>query len=65
METWKAGFDGHLVKPVTFDMLHAPVARGHFLGDYQGLARRGNRMLAVFGVATVNRRTNIVSRIFR
>jgi hypothetical protein len=23
METWKAGFDGHLVKPVTFDMLHA------------------------------------------
>jgi hypothetical protein len=38
--------------PTSFNMLNAPVARGHFLGDYMGLARQGSGMLAVFGIAT-------------
>jgi hypothetical protein len=35
----------------SFDMLDAPVARGHFLGDYEGLVRTGNTVTAVFGKA--------------
>jgi hypothetical protein len=44
---------GHEVRLTdsSFDMLNAPVARGHFLGDYQGLTRQGNSMRALFGVA--------------
>ena len=38
--------------PASFNMLDAPVARGHFLGDYMGLVRQGNVMRTVFGVAT-------------
>jgi hypothetical protein len=35
-----------------FDMENAPVARGWFLGDYQGMAAIGNDLLLFFSVAT-------------
>ena len=35
----------------SFDILDAPIARGHFLGDYMGLATAGNDELPVFGIA--------------
>jgi hypothetical protein len=35
----------------SFDMLDAPVARGHFLGDYQGLVAAGRSVKSVFGKA--------------
>src|SRR3954447_3368608 len=36
----------------SFDMANAPVARGHFVGDYQGLEARGAKgLIAFFGVA--------------
>jgi hypothetical protein len=35
-----------------FDMEHAPVARGWFLGDYQGMAAAGDDLLTFFAVAT-------------
>ena len=37
--------------PQSFDMLDAPVARGLFLGDYMGLARRGGAVIPAFGMA--------------
>jgi hypothetical protein len=36
----------------SFDMENAPVARGWFLGDYQGMAAIGNDLLLFFSVAT-------------
>jgi len=36
----------------SFDMENAPVARGWFLGDYQGMAAIGNDLLMFFSVAT-------------
>ena len=33
----------------SFDMLDAPVARGHFLGDYHGLVNAGGTVKSVFG----------------
>ena len=38
----------------SFDMLDAPVARGHFLGDYMGLVRAGRTVKSVFGKAVSN-----------
>jgi hypothetical protein len=35
-----------------FDMENAPVARGWFLGDYQGMAAVGNNLMLFFSVAT-------------
>ncbi len=35
----------------SFDMLNAPVARGHFLGDYMGLVNAGGTAKSVFGKA--------------
>jgi hypothetical protein len=36
----------------SFDMANAPISRGHFVGDYQGLAAVGARdLIAFFGVA--------------
>ena len=36
----------------SFDMLDAPVARGHFLGDYMGLVKQGSAgVRALFGIA--------------
>ena len=37
--------------PDSFNMLNAPVARGHFLGDYMGLVNAGGTVTAVFGKA--------------
>jgi hypothetical protein len=37
----------------TFNILDAPVAGGHFLGDYMGLAASGpNTVYSVFGIPT-------------
>jgi hypothetical protein len=41
----------HRLTSASFDMLEAPVARGHFLGDYQGLVNAGGTVTAVFGTA--------------
>jgi hypothetical protein len=38
----------------SFDMLDAPVARGHFLGDYMGLVNAGGTVTAVFGKTVGN-----------
>ncbi len=46
----------------SFDLLNAPVARGHFLGDYMGLAVNKQVVTSVFGVATAPNRTNLVAR---
>ena len=43
-------------------MLDAPVARGHFLGDYMGLARAGDAVYPVFGVATGPNLTDLFTR---
>jgi hypothetical protein len=37
--------------PKSFNMLDAPVAGGHFLGDYMGLAAAGTSVYPVFGQA--------------
>jgi hypothetical protein len=36
----------------SFNILDAPVARGHFLGDYMGLAASETTLYPVFGIAT-------------
>ena len=37
---------------VSFDMLYAPIARGHFLGDYMGLVSQGAAgVRALYGIA--------------
>jgi hypothetical protein len=45
--TWA---EQHLYGP--FNMENAPVARGWFLGDYQGMAAAGNDLITFFSVAT-------------
>jgi hypothetical protein len=51
--------------PYSFDMLNAPVARGHFLGDYMGLVRRGGSVFPAFGIAGSPNHTSIfTNRIF-
>ena len=48
-----SGWGGELrLTDASFDFLNAPIARGHFLGDYMGLDRAGDAVVAVFGVAT-------------
>jgi len=54
--TWT---EQHLYGP--FDMENAPVARGWFLGDYQGMAAAGNDLLTFFAVATANDQSDIVA----
>ena len=46
----------------SFDMLDAPVARGHFLGDYVGLVRAGDAVHPVYGVATGENLTDLFTR---
>src|SRR4051812_11910163 len=46
----------------SFDYLDAPVARGHFLGDYMGLERAGNAVLPAFGIADGKNKTSIYTR---
>lgn len=45
----------------SFDILNAPVAVGHFLGDYQGLTRRAGGMAAVYGIAIGPNNNQIVA----
>jgi hypothetical protein len=54
--TWA---EQHLYGP--FDMEDAPVARGWFLGDYQGMAAAGPDLITFFGVATSNDQSDIIS----
>ena len=44
-----------------FDMENAPIARGWFLGDYQGMAAAGDDLITFFSVATTNDQSNIMS----
>jgi hypothetical protein len=46
----------------SFDMLLAPVAGGHFLGDYMGLAQAGGAVHPVFGIATGPDLTDLFTR---
>lgn len=43
----------------SFDMKRAPFARGLFVGDYAGLAARGNTFLTAYGVTTATDPANI------
>jgi hypothetical protein len=47
--------------PVSFDMEAAPISRGFFLGDYEGLTAIGNDFLAFFATATGPNLTDIFS----
>jgi len=46
----------------SFNMLDAPVAGGHFVGDYTGLTRAGDAVVAAFGIADGQNKTSIYSR---
>ena len=46
----------------SFNMLAAPNAGGHFVGDYTGLTRAGHAVVAVIGVADGVNKTSIYSR---
>ena len=46
----------------SFDFLDAPVAGGHFLGDYMGLERAGDAVLPAFGIADGRNKTSIYTR---
>jgi hypothetical protein len=47
------GCEGKRLTTASFNMLDAPVVRGHFLGDYMGLAASGpTTVYPVFGIAT-------------
>jgi hypothetical protein len=41
----------------SFNILDAPIARGHFLGDYMGLTASGKTVWPVFGIATATNQT--------
>jgi len=47
----------------SFNILDAPVARGHFLGDYMGLAASGLTVWPVFGIATGSNVTAEFTRV--
>ena len=48
----------------SFDILDAPYASGHFLGDYMGLTRRGKTFVPAFGMVDGKNRTTIYTRPF-
>jgi hypothetical protein len=54
--TWT---EQHLFGP--FDMENAPLARGWFLGDYQGMAAAGDDLLAFFSVATGDDQSDVIA----
>jgi hypothetical protein len=54
--TWA---EQHLYGP--FNMEDAPVARGWFLGDYQGMAAAGPDLITFFAVATSNDQSDVIS----
>jgi len=59
----KSGWGGEQrLTSASFDMLEAPVARGHFLGDYMGLVKTGGTVTAVFGKAVGNDLSDIFAR---
>ncbi|HEX6015139.1 MAG TPA: hypothetical protein VFY87_25745, partial [Geminicoccaceae bacterium] len=49
----------------SFDMLDAPIAGGHFLGDYMGLVAAGELVHPVFGIAERPDRTSLYTRRVR
>ncbi len=46
----------------SFDLNNAPVAEGHFLGDYMGLRAVGKTIWPVFGVSPSLNTTNVLTR---
>lgn len=46
----------------SFDYNDAPVAGGHFLGDYMGLKSRGQTVWPVFGISPSKNVTSVVTR---
>jgi hypothetical protein len=61
--TRRASWGGELrLTRRSFDMLDAPIARGHFLGDYMGLVTAGRIAHPVFGIATGPDLTTIYTR---
>ncbi len=51
--------------PASFNMLNAPVAGGHFLGDYMGLVRKGGAVSPAFGMADSPNRTSVYTKPIR
>jgi hypothetical protein len=49
----------------SFNLLHAPVARGYFLGDYMGLVDARSKVFPAFGIADGNDLTDIFTRPIR
>jgi hypothetical protein len=49
----------------SFNILHAPVARGYFLGDYMGLDTARTKVFPAFGIADGNDLTDIFTRPIR
>ena len=50
---------------LSFDILDAPKASGHFLGDYMGLTRRGGTFIPAFGMADSKNKNSIYTVPFR
>ena len=49
------GNEQRLTSNGSFNILDAPIARGHFLGDYMGLAaNKSKKVFPVFGIATAH-----------
>lgn len=59
-----AGKDIRLTRQ-SFDILDAPMAGGHFLGDYMGLTRRGSTFIPAFGIADGKNRVTVHTVPFR
>ena len=56
--------DEQRLTTASFNILDAPVARGHFLGDYMGLAASGpTTVVPVFGIATAPNMTAEFTRV--
>jgi hypothetical protein len=49
----------------SFDLSHAPIARGFFLGDYAGLAAAGDEFVAVFAISSAEDPADLFSRSFK
>jgi hypothetical protein len=49
----------------SFNILDAPFALGHFLGDYMGLARKGRDVMPAFGIADSLEHTSIYTKPIR
>jgi hypothetical protein len=53
------------ITETSFNMLDAPVARGHFLGDYMGLARKGRDVMPAFGIADGLNKVSVYTKPIR